>query len=80
MKLFGILQKIKEDKDDVSKISYPNLLNLNENDFHLLFEMSEIRNQRLIYAEAIRKNISSTINIENFFIKSEHIDELNKFK
>ena len=76
MKLFGILQKIKEDKDDISKINFPNLLNLNENDFHLLFEMSEVRMQSLLYVEAIRKNLSSSINLENFFTKSnDNIDE-----
>jgi hypothetical protein len=75
MKLFGILQKMKEDNDDISKSNYPDLFNLSENDFHLLFEMSEVRSQSLLYAEAIRKNLSSTINLETFFTKSNESEE-----
>jgi hypothetical protein len=38
--------------------------------------MSEVRMQSLLYVEAIRKNLSSSINLENFFTKSnDNIDE-----
>ena len=58
MKLFSILQRLKEDK--IEEIGFPNLLNLSENDFHLLFEMNEIRTQSILYNTAISKNICNS--------------------